>query len=150
MEDEKIIVEFSKCMKYVFKFTHPKFEKIGLYPGQPQLLKALKKHGKANQKELADILMIKPSTLTVMIQRMEKQGFIKKEQDKNDLRKTVITLTDEGQKVLCKFEKIEEELEDHLDSILEKDEKIVLKRLLNKINISFAKSYNDKFLKGDE
>lgn len=149
-KDLRIFSEFTKCMRHIFKMTHPKFEEIGLYPGQPQLLKTLLKDNKKNQRELAKELMIKPSTLTVMVQRMEKQGFIKKEQDKEDLRKSVINITDKGIEILKRFEEVENEFENEFNIILSNDEKYTLMDLIHKINNQFGNTLYEHSLKGDD
>lgn len=134
MSERKIFSEFSKYARYVFKIIHPKFEKIGLYPGQPQLLKALQKDGEQSQKQIADTMMVKASTVTVMIQRMEKQGFIQKIQDEKDKRKTIIKITDKGVDALNKIKKVENDLDNKLSKILTEDEQETLFIILNKIN----------------
>ena len=42
--------------------------------------------------------MIKPATVNVMIKRMEKSGFLRKEQDVQDLRISRIFITDKGKR----------------------------------------------------
>jgi DNA-binding MarR family transcriptional regulator len=75
-------------------------EKQGLNEaGNPSLLFVLRyemDHMTASQKELADELGISPSTVAISLKRMEKTGFIKKVQDKEDLRRNLITLTEKG------------------------------------------------------
>lgn len=51
---------------------------------------------KASQKEIADEIGISPSTVAISLKRMEKAGLLKKVQDKDDLRKNLITLTEKG------------------------------------------------------
>lgn len=79
-----------------FCLTHKTLEKEGLYPGQPPLLYALHDEDGLSQKELAKKLHLKPATITVMIQRLEKAGFIKKVADENDQRVSRIHLTEKG------------------------------------------------------
>ena len=76
--------------------THELLEKIGLYPGQPRVLHALWKEDGLSQKQLGQELNIKPSTVTVMINRMEKAGLVKRMQDKEDLRVSKVYLEQKG------------------------------------------------------
>lgn len=79
-----------------FSLSHSNLEKEGLYPGQPPLLFALYKEDGLSQKDIAKKLNLKPATITVMIKRLEKSGFIKKVCDENDQRVSRIHLTDQG------------------------------------------------------
>lgn len=67
---------------------------------------------KASQNEIGDAIGISPSTVAISIKRMEKAGILCKLQDKNDLRRNVITLTEKGIKFLDEvsdlFDKIDE------------------------------------------
>jgi DNA-binding MarR family transcriptional regulator len=69
-------------------------------PGQTRVLEALERYGHdgvfATQKQLADILRISPSTLTATLKYLEKQGYIEKRTDENDLRRNHIALTPKG------------------------------------------------------
>ena len=62
------VIRFHYCR------THKLLEDVGIYPGQPPMLLELKKKGGQSQSELANRLNIKPATVTVMINRMEKVG----------------------------------------------------------------------------
>ena len=69
------------------------------------------------QKELAEKMQVKPSTLNVMIGRMEKNGYIEKKQDEKDSRKSRIYFTEKGRSI-CedghkKFVMIQEKLQEY-------------------------------------
>ncbi|MFD0682185.1 MULTISPECIES: MarR family winged helix-turn-helix transcriptional regulator [unclassified Paenibacillus] len=67
-----------------------------VYPGQPPLLFALSKQDGQSQKELAERLHIKPATLTVMLNRTEKNGLVERKPDDKDQRISRVYLTDKG------------------------------------------------------
>ncbi len=52
------------------------FQKLDLTDGQPKILYNLAKGDGCIQKELAERCKIKPSTLTVMLAKLEERGFI--------------------------------------------------------------------------
>ena len=72
----------------------------GLYPGQHHLLAQLGRRDGQNQAELAALLLIKPSTITVMIRRMTRSGFVERRLDSKDKRVYRIFLTEKGQQIL--------------------------------------------------
>ena len=70
-----------------------------LHPRQMPLIIHLSKCEGCTQKELAEKMQIKPSTLNVMIGRMEKNGYIEKKQDEKDSRKSRIYFTEKGKSI---------------------------------------------------
>lgn len=81
---------FSTCMQLMLS-------KYGLFPGQPQVLFALKKLGSPTQNELSEELGIGKASTGVSIRRLEKGGFIKRTRDKKDTRCIRLSLTEKGQ-----------------------------------------------------
>lgn len=103
-----------------------------IHPRQMPLIIHLSKKEGCTQKELADMMQIKPSTLNVMIGRMEKNGYIEKKQDEKDSRKSRIYFTEEGKNISdeCyqRFFRIQKTLQEYFI----KEEQKELERLLNK------------------
>ena len=64
------------------------------------ILRHAMKNKAASQKELADFLGIRPSSLAISIKRMENAGLVKKITDKSDLRRNIITLTEKGERFI--------------------------------------------------
>lgn len=73
-----------------------KFQKLGIHPGQLPVFVILQKQEGISLREMADRLHIKPPTVTVTIQRLEKAGFVFKKPDDKDQRINRIYLTDKG------------------------------------------------------
>ena len=81
---------FMQVVKLNFKRVYELLTKIDIHPGQQHLLINLKENDGQSLKELAEKLEIKPATVTVMVQRMEKSGLVRKEADKvNKLAKNL-------------------------------------------------------------
>jgi DNA-binding MarR family transcriptional regulator len=75
------------------------FDAIGLYRGQPLVLLALWEQEGFTQSELAERLRIAPATVTKMLQRMEKTGFIQRKPDAQDQRVSRVYLTKAGRAI---------------------------------------------------
>jgi len=86
--------------------AHALLEALGLYRGQPPLLRALWDEDGLTQSELADRLRIAPATITRMIQRMEKAGFLTRRPDPDDQRVMHVHLTGLGQAVRAEVERV--------------------------------------------
>lgn len=73
-----------------------KFQNLGVHPGQLPVFAILQKNEGVSLREMADLLHIKPPTVTVTIQRLEKAGFVIKKPDGKDQRISRIYLTEKG------------------------------------------------------
>lgn len=124
---EFILSQFIKAHRQI-KFMH--LAKLGLYPGQPQLLSALYKNDGCSQKELVDSLLVKPPTIAVTIRRMEKAGLLQCRSDANDLRKKKVYLTEKGRELHLKVEEISREIEDQCLKGFTDAEKALIRRFL--------------------
>ncbi len=82
---------------------------------------------KASQKDLCDKLGLSPSTVAISLKRMEKNDLIKKQQDRNDLRRNVITLTDKGHAIIKQCKEVFSKTEKQLFSNFSEVEKDLLK-----------------------
>jgi len=79
--------------------AHALLEELGLYQGQPPVLFALWEQEGLTHGELAARLNIQPATMTKMIQRMERAGFIERRADSADERVSRVYLTEAGRAI---------------------------------------------------
>ena len=108
-------------------------DSMGLHPGQVPLLKALYEKEGMSQRELADMLHIKPPTVAVSIKRMEKNGFIERRQDEKDQRITRIYLTEHGKKVNGEIIELLKENEEIIFQGFEEAERYLFKRFFRQM-----------------
>lgn len=106
--------------------------KLGVHPGQIPLLMILGK-GEMSQKEVARELHVKPPTVNVMVQRMEKAGFVSRRQDEKDQRISRIRLTDKGLEMREKVLAHVEENDSYILQNFSDTEKCLLERFLKQI-----------------
>ena len=112
---------------------HALMEDLGLFPGQPPVLFHLWEKDGRSQTELAELLCIKPATMTKMINRMEKAGFIRREADLKDQRVSLIYLTEAGLAVKNDVQHIFERLNRELVKGFTPEEQVSLKSFLVKL-----------------
>jgi MarR family transcriptional regulator, organic hydroperoxide resistance regulator len=72
---------------------------IGIYRGQPPVLYVLHEQEGQTQSELAARLEVAPATVTKMLQRLERAGFVQRQTDREDLRVSRVYLTDAGRAI---------------------------------------------------
>jgi len=92
--------------------AHVLLEELGLYRGQPRLLRALYEGEGITHGALADRLRVTPATITKMIQRMEKAGFVERRADRVDQRVSRVYLTGAGHGVRAAMDEALETLEE--------------------------------------
>ena len=110
--------------------AHQLLEDLGLYQGQPPVLRELWRQEGLTQSELAVRLKITPATITKMLQRMEKAGFIQRRADQEDQRISRVYLTEAGRAVQAEVEAVFKTLEAETFANLTVEEHLLLRRLL--------------------
>ncbi|OMD74740.1 hypothetical protein BSK48_01525 [Paenibacillus odorifer] len=75
-------------------------KELGLTVPQMGLLNMIAKEKKSRVVQLAECMEVKSSAVTVMLDRLEALGYIKREPDGKDRRAVVVTITEKGQQVL--------------------------------------------------
>ena len=105
-------------------------EALGLYRGQPPVLFELWRQEGLPQAELADRLKIAPATVTRMLQRMERAGFIRRQPDPDDQRVTRVYLGEAGRAIQGQVEQVFRTLEAETFAGLSPTEHDLLRGLL--------------------
>nr|WP_230986482.1 MarR family transcriptional regulator [Cohnella fermenti] len=101
-----------------------------VFPGQPPLLLRLSDNDGLSQRELADSKGVKPATLTVMLQRMEKTGLLRRSADEKDQRVSRVHLTDKGRRAAEAVRQAMDEVETRCFEGFLPEEKLLLRRFL--------------------
>ena len=105
----------------------------GLYPGQPSLLFHLMRNEECTQKELADVLMVTPASVTVSVRRLEKAGYITRRLDKTDLRCNRLSLTEKGKECAERCDNALHAVDLAASNSLDQEEKEEAKKILIKL-----------------
>ena len=74
-------------------------ETTGLSNGQPKVLAFLKSHEGRSQKEIAQDCQLEPSSVTVLLKRMEQQGIIERRLREGDQKTRCVFLTGRGREL---------------------------------------------------
>ena len=86
--------------------AHEHLEAIGLYRGQPPVLRALWEREGLTHTELAERLHVSAATMTRMIQRLERAGFVVCRPDAGDQRISRVYLTEAGRAVQAGLQQV--------------------------------------------
>ncbi len=110
-----------------------KFKDLGIHPGQLPILKMLEEKEGVSQRELADLLQIKPPTVTVAVRRLEKADLVWRKSDQRDQRVSRIYLTDKGKHAAGRLHTLAEEMEQVFQRGFTESELCLMKRFLKQM-----------------
>ena len=99
-----------------------KFMELGVHPGQLPVLKSVYEEEGISLRELAKKIHVRPPTVTVTVQRLEKAGLVYKKTDPADLRVNHIYLTDKGKDIQAKIRALLDENECTMTAGFSKEE----------------------------
>lgn len=126
-----------KMNRYMHRSKHRSMKtKEGVHPGQMKLLSIISKNDGIIQRDLAEILDMRPSSLTEMVSNLEKNSLISRKQDENDRRVMHVYLTEEGKKIIENFKQAKDDLHDSVFNCLTLDEKEKMLEIVRKVNSS--------------
>ncbi len=105
----------------------------GLVPSHGDILVCLYKNGKMTMKDIANSIHRTKPTVTVLVDKLEKLGYLKREVSEEDSRFTNIVLTQKGEDFKVIFEKISKVLNKMLYKNLSPEESELIEKLLIKV-----------------
>ena len=104
-----------------------------LVKGQADLLLLIKDNDGITQNELADIIGIKDSSMSVRLYKLEQSGYIIREIDENNLKKKRVYITVDGKKVSIQCRRFIREFEDIMFEGFSQKEKNQFEKSMKKI-----------------
>ncbi len=105
----------------------------GLVPSHGDILVCLYKNSKMTMKDIANRIHRTKPTVTVLVDKLEKLGYLKREVSNEDSRSTNIVLTQKGEDFQTTFEKISKNLNEMLYKNLSPEESELMEKLLRKV-----------------
>lgn len=88
------------------RIVEREINQLGLHGSQHHLLMHLANHETVTQKELASQLKVSPASVAVSIKKLESEGYITKEMDREDNRFNKITITEKGKNMVEKSRQV--------------------------------------------
>ena len=134
-------MEYTKCINYlltvaqheVFLIFSENLSQFGITPGQYGVLACLWQEESLTPKEIATILRVENSTISGVIDRMEKRGLIDRVLNPTNRRSISVKATKEGLSLKEPVQALIDQLNDQVLSIFSPQEKDELIGLLNRM-----------------
>lgn len=130
--DLSTLIVFTRAEHTIHRIEYKIIKQSGLTIAQFGVLEALYSKGDLRICEIIERILTTSGNITVVIKNLEKDGLIKKKPDPKDKRSCIVSLTEEGKKI------IEDILPEHIKNIkgifdiLTDEEKNTLKTILKK------------------
>jgi DNA-binding MarR family transcriptional regulator len=116
------------------------FEELGLYRGQPQVLKHLQHNDGCTQTELGAMRNVKAATISKVLQRMEHAGFVERRADMEDQRVSRVYLTPAGHAIIENVQKTLDALDEETFANFSLEERVLLRRFFAQIRENLLSS----------
>lgn len=128
------LVEFYEKLS---SWEHDVVKGSGLSLPQMHTIEVLGNSRNIRMKELSEKLGVSTGTLTVMIKRLEKGGYVIRQKDPDDGRSFLLDLTAAGEKVYDEHHMLHIRLSEHIVEILTSEEEKLFAQILQKVNDNF-------------
>ena len=123
------------CAKEIVRRYTPLLEPLGLTYTQYIAMMVMWEHKSISIKDMGKLLFLDSGTLTPMLKKMEKAGWIQRKRSEIDERMVIITITDRGEALHDMAAEIPAKMAGCVT--LENDEALQLYSLLHKLMKSF-------------
>ena len=123
------------CAKEIVKRYTPLLEPLGLTYTQYIAMMVMWEHKSLSVKDMGKLLFLDSGTLTPMLKKMEKAGWISRRRSDTDERVVLITITEKGEELHDKAEQIPAKMTQCVT--LENNEAVQLYTLLHKLMKTF-------------
>ena len=135
-EETKKRPEMMRLINDLSRMFHKEMRKVceenGVPVGYRSILFHLARRDGVVQKELAEMTGLKASTVSIALDKMERDGYIRRARDEGDGRAVRVYLTPKGLEIDKKNKQRFDELEAQFSSVFEEEERAQLIALLKK------------------
>ena len=97
--DNQVCFRLYSVTRLITQSYQPWLSKLGITYTQYIVMMVLWEQDHQPVNDIAKRLLLETNTVTPLIQRMEAEGLVRREKDKADARKTIVSLTPKGQEL---------------------------------------------------
>lgn len=125
--------EICSVARQIHQHLSSKFKSFDITPEQWVILKKLSIEDKISQKELSRRVEKDQNTVKVMVDKLEKKAFIKREKNSEDKRAFLLTITQEGINLVNTLEPLDQEMLRAIGEDFTQEELAFLRKMLSKV-----------------
>lgn len=131
--DQYICFKLNKAMRVIQRYYEKHLTPLGITPSQFYVLSYLWRKDEAKFKDLAKSVNIEGPTLTGILDRLERNGFIIRKDDAEDRRSIVISLTEKAKEIIPKGMEFVQQLDDEVKNSFLPEEFMSCMKVIDKI-----------------
>ncbi|MDR3320242.1 MAG: MarR family transcriptional regulator [Desulfovibrio sp.] len=139
VHNETLTVLFHHAVKIMVRIYHHQGH---AEHAQTHILAILKAHGSINQRELLEMLNVRSTSLSELLDKLEHRGFITRARDERDKRNFIITATEQGKATTEGHEDARQKNADALFASLSDEDRQKLGELLGKLVNAWRKKFS--------
>jgi len=137
MDNTMLLISRSKYLFELYINSHlVKNGYEGIVPSHGEIILMLKQHKTLKMGELASLIQKDPSTVTTLVKKLEKKGFVLLAKGTDDRRATVAELTPQGETLYNTIITLSQNLYTQIYEGISKDDRIIFRNVLKQININ--------------
>lgn len=99
MEDKELLNLFTDMVRAHTAYMDRQLASLQLSNGQGGVISVLGRNGPLTQNELARFRQVTPATISIMLDRMERDGLVNRDSVSGGGRANLVRLTEEGERV---------------------------------------------------
>ena len=111
-----------KASRQITMYLEDQTRELGVSPLEGHVLTYLRKYAPAPVGELVRVFGVKQSTFTSLLDRLERDGLVRREPNPADRRSFLIHLTERGRELTARLNRLLEKLEDDIRARLRRAE----------------------------
>ncbi len=104
MDDKELLNLFTDMVRAHTAYMDRQLSALGLSNGQGGVISVLGRYGSLTQNELARFRQVTPATISIMLDRMERDGLVVRFTSKENSRANNIRLTEKGAEIYSKLD----------------------------------------------
>ena len=131
--EKYICFKLNKVRRKIHRYYESKLASFNITPVQFYVLSALWDKDEIKFKDLARRLDMDGATLTGILDRMEKRGFIERKEDPHDRRSVLVCLTDKSKEIRPQMIDIAQDLDQEFRNKVSDEEFQLLLKILDQL-----------------
>lgn len=145
----KILIGLHRAVNYIDRQSSKIFAEYHLTMGQFAVLEALYHKGDMSVGQVQEKILSSSGTIPLIINNLEKRGYLRKRADAGDKRRCILNITEEGRKLIAQVYPRNEARIIELMEVWTNEEKEQLAVLLKK-HASFAEAAQKRGVDGEK
>lgn len=133
MNDKELLNLFTDMVRAHTAYMDRQLSALGLSNGQGGVISVLGRYGSLTQNELAKFRQVTPATISIMLDRMERDGLVVRFTAKDNSRANNIRLTERGAEIFAKLDAFMSGEPEVVFSGLTEEEKVLAAEIFRKI-----------------